>query len=84
MRTAEIMTWPSSTAAIRIHEIRAAPKNFSHEAVYRIRLYNLYCLFGGVLEACDKFSAVRIRTHTQTEHIYDIYYNVSLFSVPHP
>ena len=26
-------------------------KGFSHEAVYRIRLYNLYCLFGGVLEA---------------------------------
>ena len=25
-------------------------KGFSHEAVYRIRLYNLYCLFGGVLE----------------------------------
>jgi hypothetical protein len=23
---------------------------YSHEAVYRIRLYNLYCLFGGVLE----------------------------------
>ncbi|MBU1713600.1 MAG: hypothetical protein KKD47_10940 [Proteobacteria bacterium] len=41
-------------------------KGFSHEAVYRIRLYNLYCLFGGVIEACDEFSAVRIRTHTQT------------------
>ncbi|MBU0545562.1 MAG: hypothetical protein KKH97_09505 [Proteobacteria bacterium] len=27
------------------------PKNgFSHEAVYCIRLYNLYYLFGGVLE----------------------------------
>ena len=25
-------------------------KGFSHEAVYRIRLYNLYYLFGGVLE----------------------------------
>jgi len=25
-------------------------KGFYHEAVYRIRLYNLYCLFGGVLE----------------------------------
>ena len=25
-------------------------KGFSHEAFYRIRLYNLYCLFGGVLE----------------------------------
>ncbi len=74
MRTAEIMTGLRQRRHIRIHEIRAAPKNFSHEAVYRIRLYNLYCLFGGVLEACDKFSAVRIRTHTQTEHIYDIYY----------
>ena len=41
-------------------------KSFSHEAVYRIRLYNLYCLFGGVLEACDEFSAVRMHTHTQT------------------
>jgi hypothetical protein len=25
-------------------------EGFSHEAVYHIRLYNLYCLFGGVLE----------------------------------
>ena len=41
-------------------------KGFSHEAVYRIRLYNLYCLFGGVIEGCDEFSVVRIRTHTQT------------------
>jgi hypothetical protein len=25
-------------------------RSYSHEAVYRFRLYNLYCLFGGVLE----------------------------------
>jgi len=25
-------------------------KGFSHEAVYSIRLYILYCLFGGVLK----------------------------------
>ena len=25
----------------------------------------------------NKFHAFRIRTHTQTEHIYDIYYNIS-------
>ncbi len=31
------------------------PQRFSHEAVYRIRLYNLYCLFGGVLEDRDEF-----------------------------
>ena len=38
-----------------------------HEAFCSLRLYNIYCLFGGVLEACDEFSAVRIRTHTQTD-----------------
>jgi len=25
-------------------------RSYFHEAVYRLRLYNLYCLFGGVLE----------------------------------
>jgi len=25
-------------------------KGFSHEAFYYIRLFNLYCLFGGVIE----------------------------------
>ena len=38
---------------------------YSHEAIYLIRLYNLYYLFGGVLEAGNEFSAVRIRTYTQ-------------------
>ena len=40
---------------------------YAHEAFYSLRLYNIYCLFGGVLEARDEFSAARIRTHTQTD-----------------
>jgi hypothetical protein len=52
-------------------------KGFSHEVVYRIRLRNLYYLFGGVIEACDEFSPVRIRTHTQTEYIYGLYYKTT-------
>ncbi|MFO7667518.1 MAG: hypothetical protein R6V76_12920 [Desulfobacterales bacterium] len=38
----------------------------AHEAFYSLRLYNIYRLPGAFLKARDEFSAVRIRTHTQT------------------
>ena len=61
LRQSAISLWRTSMETAQPQWIDA------HEAFYSLRLYNIYSLSGGVLEACDEFSAVRIRTHAQTD-----------------
>ena len=87
MRSAGTITNPSSIrhrSLADIHETRAAPKGFSHEAVYSIRLYILYCLSGGVLKELWRISCGS-HTHpypnnliVHSERYSDNYYSVRL------
>jgi len=60
-------------------------KSYSHEAVYSLRLYNFYCLFGGVLEDLRKVFCGQ-HTHPypnnfngiQSEHYSDNRYKIDI------
>ena len=75
MRTAENSTQVFEDAPGQTINIVQAQIIKGFVGVYPLGLHCFHgCEYGAVDEGHIYVSVVRIRTHTQTEHIYDIYY----------
>jgi len=81
MRTAETLPCPSSIrhrSLADIHEILTAPKRALLTEPFIVSACTIFIDYMGACRSLKtNYLRIRMRTHTQTEHIYENYYNLS-------